>query len=152
MENDKKIQIVSPPHERVEKLKNSWKPSNEAEFYEAIEQPWDKLKNWGFKKWDTMNSIIQENIELEPDIIDIPIINGEEDEVFSMKVGSLTRPRKLLNKDEDVILFPGEWFDIIPNGFEATSLWGETVIFNPEKADDDIRFGCIPYGIRRVIE
>lgn len=53
-------------------------------------------------------------------------------------------------KEEDgqtTMLFPGDWYDEIPKGFEVVDIFGETEKFDPKKSDDDQRFGFLPYGI-----
>ena len=44
-------------------------------------------------------------------------------------------------------LFPIWLFPIIPEGIEVTSISGEKFNFEKEKADKDIRFGCLAYGL-----
>lgn len=44
-------------------------------------------------------------------------------------------------------LFPQEWYKYIPEGFEITSITFKKEKFEPGKTDDDIRFGCLSYGI-----
>lgn len=40
------------------------------------------------------------------------------------------------------------WFKpLIPIGTELTSISGKKIIYNGENIDDDIRFGCLAYGI-----
>lgn len=46
-----------------------------------------------------------------------------------------------------LMLFPGEWYRHIPEGFPIVGISGEREHFEPGVADDDIRFGCLPYGI-----
>lgn len=43
-------------------------------------------------------------------------------------------------------LFPGEWYDCLPAGYEIIGIGGEVERFEPGKSDNDIRFGCLPYG------
>lgn len=147
------VQIITPQFERTKPLAFEWKPANEQEFYEIVNNaPWKILMGLGFGKWDSMNNIIKENIP-KPihEEFSIPIINkpGEE---FVVDVGRGEAPIKLLEVDEDVILFPGEWYELIPDGFIVTGLNGEQYPFEKGKSDDDIRFGCLPYGIRRKQE
>lgn len=47
-----------------------------------------------------------------------------------------------------LMLFPGEWFSFIPAGFKLTSIMGREVTFNSSEESDDIRHGCLAYGIR----
>lgn len=44
-------------------------------------------------------------------------------------------------------LFPYQWFKHIPLGFEMLCISGETEKFDPDVTDDDMRFGCLAYGI-----
>ena len=44
-------------------------------------------------------------------------------------------------------LFPLWLFPIIPEGIEVIDINGEKYKFEREKADNDERFGCLPYGL-----
>ncbi len=149
-------------------------PTTEAGFYDIVNNAsWPELKAYGFRKWDTMNNCIGENIKHkdESKIISIPTFNaGSAEEIADLITGIVDGdvvrsdgsmimdlapkevPIQLLEVDEDIILFPGEWYNIIPDGFKCTSLYGQTAIFQKGKSDNDIRFGCIAFGIRRKVE
>jgi hypothetical protein len=43
-------------------------------------------------------------------------------------------------------LFPKEWYDIIPDGYQITYISGEQGEFKRRKTDDDYRFGCLAFG------
>lgn len=147
------IQIISTPHERTGKLDFEFIPENEEQFYGIIKNaPWEILKGIGFRKWSNMNEIIKENQEGSSDEreIDIPVVNS--DESYCMKVGAKYPPKQLLEEDEVVLLFPGEWFNAIPEGFITTGLYGEEEPWEKAKSDDDIRFGCLAYGIRKPMK
>ena len=45
------------------------------------------------------------------------------------------------------MLFPYEWYDIIPDNFTVTGLYGEKFSFKRGITDNDMRFGCLGYGI-----
>lgn len=47
----------------------------------------------------------------------------------------------------DLWLFPLYLVPIIPEGLEVTSINGETFKYEKDKMDNDIRFGCVAYGI-----
>ena len=164
------VQIMIPQFERTEKLEFEYVPATEEQFRAVIEKaPWDILKGMGFRKWDTMNNIIAENNEKPAKhTIQIPIINPEDIDLdakqpddakikiegsnLCVEVGKETGcPSELLEVDEDILMIPGEWYNSIPNGFMVTGLWGESYPFEKGKSDDDIRFGCLPYGIRRAV-
>lgn len=146
------ITIITPQFERTEPLEFDWKPSTKKQFMAIVEKaPLEILFGLGFRKWDTMNTLIKENHGSS--LVEFPVINSPNDkETITFKVGSDKVPTKLLDIDEDVLLFPGEWFDLIPEGFKTTGLYGEETVWEKAKADDDIRFGCLAYGIRRTNE
>ena len=146
------IQIITPQFERKEKLEFEYIPNTAEEFKAIVEKaPWDILMGMGFRKWETINNIINEN-KGKPisDKISIPIINapGENLEIECGRGGA---PIQELIEDEDIILIPGEWYNAIPDGFIVTGLYGEKYPFKKGESDDDIRFGCLPYGITRVV-
>lgn len=168
------ITIVSSPHERPKNQSIKSVPQTEEEFYQIVNNAGgQELKEYGFRKWETMNNLIKENIAHKDDskMVNIPVFNASTPEQAADLItgiinddivksdGSMLMdlapkepvPMELLEQDEDVILFPGEWYNIIPNGFKCTSLYGEESVFIKGKSDDDIRFGCLPYGIRRKV-
>lgn len=49
---------------------------------------------------------------------------------------------------EGLYLFPYQWYDDIPNGFEVTTINGEQKPFDPKQDLDERRFGVLPYGIK----
>jgi hypothetical protein len=44
-------------------------------------------------------------------------------------------------------LLPGEWYQDLPDGLRLTSIMGLAEIFERGVTSDDIRFGCLAYGI-----
>lgn len=44
-------------------------------------------------------------------------------------------------------LLPGEWYSAIPAGLRVTTITFRDEAFIPGQTDDDIRFGCLAYGI-----
>lgn len=49
--------------------------------------------------------------------------------------------------DRTLWLLPGEWYSRLPAGFAFTTIMGREEVFDPGVTDDDIRFGCLAYGI-----
>ena len=47
-----------------------------------------------------------------------------------------------------LMLFPKEWYDHIPEGFEVDGIDGERETFKRGGTDDDYRFGCLAYGVK----
>jgi hypothetical protein len=48
-----------------------------------------------------------------------------------------------------LLLIPGEWYAHIPEGTSIVSIMGERETFKRGETDDDIRFGCLAYGVLR---
>lgn len=54
--------------------------------------------------------------------------------------------------DDDIALFPFEWFDYIPEGMDVVNLNGATIKFSRTECSKDRRFGMLPYGFRIGID
>jgi len=54
----------------------------------------------------------------------------------------------LVKCEDGHYLYPGEWFDYIPEGYEVVDIHGEKIPFS-KKLSDDIRFGCLAYGFKK---
>lgn len=50
-----------------------------------------------------------------------------------------------------LFLFPCEWYNVIPNGFQLTGLYFHSQVFIKNVSDNDTRYGCLPYGVIREI-
>lgn len=48
--------------------------------------------------------------------------------------------------EDGLWLFPGEWYNSIPDGIEVVDISYKRKKFKNGFSDDDIRFGCLPYG------
>lgn len=67
-----------------------------------------------------------------------------------------TAPKEILkdclmsawSEDSKVWLFPGEWYNHIPEGYIVTDIFDNDEPFQKGKTDDDIRFGCLSFGIK----
>ena len=49
--------------------------------------------------------------------------------------------------DSGLLLFPYEWYPLIPAGFLLTGINGKTEPFVPGETGDDCRYGVLAYGI-----
>lgn len=47
-------------------------------------------------------------------------------------------------------LIPNEWYEYIPDGFDLVCISGKAEKFKRGRTDNDIRFGCLAYGIMVV--
>lgn len=52
------------------------------------------------------------------------------------------------NWDGGLALIPGEWHSRLPVGLVLDGIGGGKVTVGTDYVDDDIRFGCLAYGIR----
>ena len=144
------VKIITIPHDRVTPKEIDWIPETTEQFFEIVNNaPAHILKSLGFVKFENMNDLIKENQIMAPKHdIEIPIINSTD--IYKVSVGLENNyPTELLNENEDVWLIPGDWFDIIPENFIYTGLYGQKEPFIKEKASDDTRFGCLAYAITR---
>ncbi len=46
-------------------------------------------------------------------------------------------------------LFPGEWYNYIPDGVEIISIFETKAYFNKNTSDSDIRCGALAYGFKK---
>lgn len=53
------------------------------------------------------------------------------------------------DEDHEVWLFPVEWYEHIPKGFEITTIFERVKEFDPEEDTKEARFGALPFGISR---
>ena len=53
------------------------------------------------------------------------------------------------DKDDNgtLMLFPAEWYDSIPEGYQITDIFGVEELFIKGKTDNDKRYGALAYGI-----
>lgn len=49
--------------------------------------------------------------------------------------------------EHNLWLFPGEWYSSIPEEYPVTDIFGREQKFAKGITDNDIRFGCLAYGI-----
>jgi len=90
--------------------------------------------------------------------------DGKEITVFPKGAAFLdalkTAPRDILNdiglrrwdEEEPVLyLFPCEWYDDIPEGYEIESISGRKEPFKKGKTSNDRRFGMLAYGITNTL-
>lgn len=81
----------------------------------------------------------------------IPVPSIEEWDGLGEK--SISELRRLglsewrLFDEEIVMLFPGEWYPLIPKGLPITYIDSESDFFEPGKTDNDTRFGYLAFGV-----
>ena len=54
-----------------------------------------------------------------------------------------------LFEGKQLLLFPVEWFDHIPDGTRVVTIMGHREVFERANAGEDSRFGCLAYGVLR---
>ena len=110
----------------------------------------------GIKKGDTIN-ITRSQHEREYEL-EISWKPETKDDFFALK----SLPSEVLkkmgvrvwDKNEETgkthYLYPGEWFNLIPEGYPVISISNKEEFFYKNKSDDDIRYGCLAYGFTRI--
>jgi hypothetical protein len=53
------------------------------------------------------------------------------------------------NEGKTLLLFPGEWYEFIPNGSKLIDIFWSAEVFEKGVTDDDIRYGALAYGVVR---
>ena len=101
---------------------------------ETIEYNWDD----GFKAKENKKSFETFYKELK-NHIDFSKITIEEAEELRFQRWDEEQP--------NFWLFPLYLVPIIPEGLEVMSISGDKFKYEKDKADNDIRFGCVAYGI-----
>jgi len=115
-----KIEIITPQFERDYKLEIDFIPQDKNELTALIESaPKEILQKMGVGVW------------------------------CSYKTDKEAVEKTYLKPDEIHYLFPHEWFNFIPQGFECVSISGNKFKFDKKTADDDMRFGCLSFGFIR---
>lgn len=147
------IQITGSQHERTWDLDFKYVPTNDQEFIDTITNaPWYILKGMGFCIWDKFNKVAEENnSKADTNIIEVPVYDMELNPAGTVEF-DLGRKGSVIEKKEiehDILLIPGEWYNSIPEGFELYDICGHKELFKKGETDDDIRFGCLAYGIIR---
>lgn len=66
------------------------------------------------------------------------------DELFAMGIGLWAE-----TDDYTHFLFPGEWFNFIPEGLPMVCINGQEETFSRVDSDNDTRYGCLAYGFLR---
>lgn len=139
--------------ERTRELDYEYVPETEEQFYNTINNAsFSILEGMGFEYWGSINELANCNRSVpESFVVSVPIY-GENGEISFHTVDLGRKPNypiDQLEEDEYVILFPQEWYDIIPEGFIGKGLFGEEKIFNKSKIDREARLGCIAFGFTR---
>lgn len=147
-----KIIITGSQHHRTWELDFSFVPSNEKEFTDFVENAtWKVMKGCGFCIWDTVNKTRTENEVRPQDPVIIPTFEMDMTPSGIMEVEYPDVPTEKLSEDMLIILIPGEWYNSIPEGYKVHGLWSEEFEFEKGETDNDIRFGCLSFGILKPI-
>lgn len=77
----------------------------------------------------------------------LPATDDDWRQLQSMSVEE-AKERSFGNWDGGLFLFPGEWYAHIPPWLEVECISGARGRWDAEVRDDDIRFGCLAYGVR----
>ena len=116
------IQIVTPRFTRPKGEPGPASPPSTREDFEGLsELPDDALYEIGLRRWGTK-------------------IDADE-----------PGPGPPVSKTNPMLwLFPGEWYTSIPEGLPIVSITFQRESFKLGHTDNDIRFGCLSYGILKT--
>ena len=84
----------------------------------------------------------------------IPKVRQELDDIISLSPEEVLMKMGvgIWEKSDDgttVYLFPGEWYDSIPEGYGVVGLDNKVSKFSKATHSNDIRYGCLAYGFSR---
>lgn len=125
---------------KVDVLLDANAPDFAAQFAEAI----------GAKPGDTVQIITPQFTRTDGIVPPVPQINFTDlakmspETLEQMGCGQWDEAN---DKGECLWLLPGEWYDFIPDGFPLVCIDGTTSPFKRGVTDNDIRFGCLAYGV-----
>jgi len=54
---------------------------------------------------------------------------------------------KIIAESFELFLIPAEWYSVIPAGYTLIDIFGKVFNFVPAISDQDVRDGCLSYGI-----
>lgn len=97
----------------------------------------DECKELRFNLWQDEEGAQQEINELKSEMANGKLTQDQYDKKVSV----------LLNT-ANLWLIPLYLFPIIPIGLKVTCINGEEIVNDGHNLDDDIRFGCVAYGIK----
>lgn len=97
----------------------------------------DECKELRFNLWQDEEGAQQEINELKSEMANGKLTQDQYD----------TKVAGLLNA-ANLWLIPLYLFPIIPIGLKVTCINGEEIVNDGHNLDDDIRFGCVAYGIK----
>lgn len=97
----------------------------------------DECKELRFNLWQDEEGAQQEINELKSEMANGKLTQDQYDK----KVAALLNAANLW-------LIPLYLFPIIPIGLKVTCINGEEIVNDGHNLDDDIRFGCVAYGIK----
>ncbi len=109
----------------------------------------------GAKEGEAINILTPQFERIEPrKIVFIPTGRKEfnmmqhlpEKELLEMGVGIWEKENGYVH-----YLYPGEWYESIPEGYGVLTISGKVKEFHKATSDNDIRFGCLPYGFKRAV-
>lgn len=99
----------------------------------------EECKELRFGRWDTDEGIDEE----------IEYLKAEYEGSDAQKEGkNLDEMIAALERTKGLRLIPLYLLPIVPIGTELTSICGEVFKYDGNNVDNDIRFGCIAYGIK----
>lgn len=103
----------------------------------------------GAEPGDTIN-ITTPQFARPSDMPPPPCLPASEEQWRRLKFMSVieAEERGFGNWEDNMFLLPCEWYAHIPPWLEVECINGEVGLWGDKQRDNDIRFGCLAYGIR----
>lgn len=121
------IEFVGSQHYRDYDLEIDFIPQDAKELKAVIATASkENLQKMGVCVWSTHSSQVED---------------------FKKSKSSFDKP--YLKSKEIHYLFPGEWYEFIPENFPVVDIFGKKEKFVKGESSNDIRFGCLAFGFIR---
>ncbi len=142
----KKVQFHFPQFNRENEEVIVYFPKTKKEYQDLKNLSHEELTNFGcrafgtFKKRNKKEDLKNKNKLVVKGSIYESLDNELYDELYDEEKTKYKGAKYVL------WLFPAEWYEHIPKGLKIVDINGVVENFEPNKTDDDRRFGCLAYG------
>lgn len=129
------LHVITPTFERPSNMPPPMiPPSQRTDWANLHRLKREDLRAWGLLPWGSFTTEPPPKESSRCGHRDAVYYNLDEDD----------DPRQ---KTHELWLMPGTWYPYIPNGFPVVDIFGVLEEFEAGKSDDDIRYGCLAFGI-----
>jgi hypothetical protein len=130
--NDEDVEVETPQFHRLASDAPPMLPPSETDvsaWLAFLKTPREDLRAWGCRPFCGFTGIAPTDSR----------VRSTEAQFWEVEDGE--------SATHELWLFPGEWYSMIPNGFPLVDINGVNELFIQGQTDDDIRCGCLAYGV-----